>query len=88
MKKAVQFFTPESLERAQEMSTEEIVEFLENFRELHSKTVESGSTKSKHISIKVPEHLLHSFKAAAELEGIKYQTLIKKLMKDWLLERK
>ncbi len=79
----VQKFTPEYLEQCKKMSTGEILDFLESFRLLHA---ESGAimTKSRLISMKVPEALLQSFKAKSQLLGIPYQTQIKKLMKEWL----
>ncbi len=84
MKKTVQYLTPEYLERASKMSTVEIVQFLEDFRKLHAEAETNRNAKSRLISIKIPENLLNTFKTAAELEGIKYQTLIKKIMRDWL----
>ena len=81
----VQKFSSEYLEQCKKMSTEEIIEFLENFRILHAE--KSTEAKSRLISIKVPEPLLDAFKAKARLSGILYQTQIKKLMKAWLLDR-
>ena len=57
MKKAVQYFSEEYLLQCREMSTDDIVEFLEGFRELHGQSADGGggkSSKSKLISIKVP----------------------------------
>ncbi len=42
------------------------------------------SEKSKLISIKIPEDLLSEFKSKAQLNGIAYQTQIKKLMRGWI----
>lgn len=78
--KALQTFSDEYLERCKEMSVEEIVEFIEGFRELHYREPD----KSKLISMKVPENLLNAFKTKAKLQGIPYQTMIKKLMMEWL----
>ena len=58
-----------------------IVEFLENFRQL---TDPRAQKKSKLISIKIPEPLLEAFKFKAERENIPYQTMIKKLMLEWI----
>jgi uncharacterized protein (DUF4415 family) len=44
------------------------------------------SRKSKLISLKIPEDLLDVFKQQCELNGVKYQTQIKQLMRDYLLE--
>ena len=78
--KAVQKFSDEYLARCADMSTEEIVRFLDDFRRLHG----SRRAPSRLISIKVPEDLLAAFKARARLAGIPYQTQIKRLMTAWL----
>ena len=61
------------------MNPEAILEFLECFRLMND-----TSEKSKLISIKVPHSLLGSFRRKCELEEIKYQTKIKRLMEQWL----
>jgi predicted DNA binding CopG/RHH family protein len=66
------------------MSTKDIVEFLENFRELQSAVQSQARAKSRLISIKIPEDLLEAFRKKSALEGVPYQTQIKKLMKEWL----
>jgi hypothetical protein len=40
--------------------------------------------RSKLISLKVPEHLLASFRAKCELQGLRYPSQIKQLMCGWL----
>ena len=80
--KAVQYFSDDYLAHCREMSTEQILRFLDDFRRLHG----AKPAASKLISIKVPEDLLDAFKAKAKLAGTPYQTRIKALMKDWLLE--
>lgn len=85
MKKAVQYFTDEYLLQCREMSPEDIVEFVEGFRELHAG--DKARSRSKLISIKMPEDLLEHFKARAALEGVPYQTQIKRLMREWLMGR-
>jgi len=77
--KPVQYFSDEYLEQCKDATPEAILDFLESFRLMNSTT-----TKSKLISIKIPEALLSSFRAKCELENIKYQTQIKKLMAAWL----
>ncbi len=79
--KAIQYFTDEYLEQCKRMTHIQILQFLEDFRLLHSK---AKPVKSKLISIKVPEDLLSAFKTRSELEGVKYQTQIKTLMKEYL----
>jgi predicted DNA binding CopG/RHH family protein len=80
MKKALQKFTPEYLEQCKKMSPKEILEFIENFRNL----ILSQPSKTKLISLKVEEDLLENFRKKCELSGVKYQTQIKKLMRGFL----
>jgi predicted DNA binding CopG/RHH family protein len=77
--KPVQYFSDEYLERCRNVKTEMILEYLESFRLMNR-----PSTKSKLISIKMPEPLLTSFRRKCELENVKYQTQIKRLMEQWL----
>ena len=78
----VQRFSDEYLDRCREMSSEEIVRFLDDFRRIHGKR----KARSRLISMKVPEDLLAAFKAKAKLADVRYQTQIKNLMKAWLTE--
>lgn len=80
--KPVQYFSDEYLEQCKDATPEAILEFLENFRLINSTT-----SKSKLISIKIPEPLLNSFRAKCEMENIRYQTQIKKLMEEWLIHQ-
>lgn len=80
MKKTIQYFTKEYLERCRSLTTDQIIEFLENYRELVSKPPE----KCKLISLKIEPSLLNAFKQKAKLEGIPYQTKLKQLMRDWM----
>ena len=66
------------------MSPEEVFEFLESYNQLVSQT--SEAKKSILISIKVDQSLLNSFKLKCQNEQLKYQTQIKKLMRDWVLK--
>lgn len=63
------------------MTPDQIIDYLENFRSLASHT----SEKCELISLKVEPSLLKAFKLKAKMEGIPYQTQIKKLMKMWLI---
>ena len=81
--KAVQKFSGEYLARCREMSADEIVRFLDDFRRLHGRR----RSQSRLISLKVPEDLLAAFRAKARLRGVPYQTQIKALMSDWLLQQ-
>ncbi len=78
--RAVQKFSDEYLERCSEMSADEIVRFLDDFRRIHG----NKPGKSRLISMKVPEELLSAFKTKSKLNNVRYQTQIKKLMRDWL----
>jgi hypothetical protein len=80
--KPVQYFSDEYLDRCRGMKPDQILRFLDDFRELHA----AGTTSSsKLISLKVPQNLLNVFRARAESEGVRYQTQIKALMKAWAL---
>lgn len=78
--KTIQFFSKEYLERAKKFSSEEVIDFLETFRNLQQASVGN----SKLISLKVDENLLKAFRQKCELEGAKYQTKIKDLMRAFL----
>jgi uncharacterized protein (DUF4415 family) len=84
MKKAqlrpVQHFSDEYLEQCKAMNPGEVLEFLESFRRLHGERP-SGS---RLISLKVPRDLLDAFRRRCDLAGVRYQTQIKRLMRDWL----
>ena len=79
----VQYFTDEYLQQCREMKPDQVLRFLEDFRELQKVR---KPVKSKLISIKVPEDLLESFRAKADRTGRPYQTQIKDLMREWLRE--
>lgn len=78
----VQFFTDEYLGQCRGMTADQVIRFLEDFRTLHA----GRPTRSKLISLKVPEDLLQAFRQRAELEGVPYQAQIKRLMRKWVLE--
>jgi predicted DNA binding CopG/RHH family protein len=80
--KAVQYFSDEYLEQCRGMTPEQIIRFLDDFRQLHGANTPS---KSKLISLKVPENLLNAFRVQASREGTPYQTQIKALMRDWVM---
>jgi predicted DNA binding CopG/RHH family protein len=80
--KPVQYFSDEYLEQCRSMTPDQIIQYLDDFRKLHGTRTFS---RSKLISMKVPESLLNVFKAQAAREGIPYQTKIKALMKEWVL---
>lgn len=80
-----QFFSKEYLRQCRSMKPEQIVKFLDDFRLLHGAADGAAASKSRLISLKVPERMLGAFKTKASLEGVAYQTQIKKLMSAWLL---
>src|SRR5579872_4235785 len=96
MKKGIQFFTKEYLERCRGMTPDQIIEFLENYRMLFAKPASSSSNpaplregrnpdeRSQLISLKIKPSLLQAFKRKAASKDIPYQTQIKKLMMGWL----
>jgi len=75
----VQYFSDEYLEQCKKMTPEQILGYLESFRLLNN-----PEDKTRLISIKMPESLLKAFRTKCELNGVKYQTQIKNLMKAWL----
>ena len=80
--RVVQEFSPEYLAQCKEMSTEEILRFLDQFRRIHGSPTQRP--KSKLISMKVSEDLLQAFKTKAKLENVRYQSQIKLLMEKWV----
>ena len=77
--KALQYFSDEYLEQSKKLSTGEIIEFLESFREL-----QAAPGASKAISVKIPESLLKAFRKRCAMRDVKYQTQIKILMQKWV----
>ena len=80
MKKVVQYFSKEYLKRCADFTPDQIIEFLENYRNL----IGNAQEKCKLISLKIEPSLLNAFKQKAKLENIPYQTKIKELMRDWI----
>lgn len=80
MKKAVQYFSKKSVEQSSKMTPDQVLEFLENYKNLVCKKPE----KCQLISMKIEPSLLKAFKQKAELEGFHYQTKIKELMREWV----
>jgi predicted DNA binding CopG/RHH family protein len=80
--KPIQYFDAEYLERCRDLTPDQIAIFLDQFRQLAFASIKSSS---KLISIKVPEHLLEAFKFKAKLEGRPYQSIIKELMRQWII---
>jgi len=76
----VQYFSKEYLEKCNELTPDQILQFLEDFQTLQSEIPE----KCQLISMKIEPSLLRAFRKKSELLGIPYQKQIKKLMKEWL----
>ena len=55
--KATQYFSDEYLDRCRDMTPDQVIRFLDDFRQLHG----SRPAPSKLISMKVPEDLLNAF---------------------------
>lgn len=66
--------------RCKEMTPDEILEYLDQYR----LTVNPKQEKCKLISLKIEPSLLKAFKAKSKLSNVPYQSQIKQLMKDWL----
>ncbi|MCX6125298.1 MAG: CopG family antitoxin [Proteobacteria bacterium] len=58
-----------------------VLKFLEEFQKLANP---ANRLPSKLISIKIPLPLLNAFRFKANQMGVPYQTMIKKLMEEWL----
>ena len=80
----VQYFDDDYLAQSRQATPEQVLAYLEQFRLLQANSRETAPRKSKLISIKVPEDLLATFRAKCDVEGLKYQSQIKVLMKQWL----
>lgn len=80
--RAVQRFTDEQLAYASTLSPEQIVQFLEDFRQLHAAREAGG--RSTPISLRVPDSLLRIFRHRAAAAGVPYQAQIKRLMEQWV----
>ncbi len=80
--RTVQKFEPAYLERCSSLEADEILRFLEDFKTLHQRSLKPA--RSRLISIKIPQNLLDGFKRRCQLEGVRYQTQIKELMRDYL----
>jgi predicted DNA binding CopG/RHH family protein len=85
--KALQILSDEQLRQGRQLTADQVLAFLEDFRRLHAgKPAPSKPAPSKLISIKVAGDLLEAFKVKASLHDTPYQTQIKTLMRNWLLE--
>ena len=79
--KTIQFFSDDYLAQCKQLSAEQIVRYLEDFRVVNMPLKKSVT---KLISIKIETDLLEAFKTKARLDGVPYQSRIKAIMRDWL----
>lgn len=79
--KPVQYFTDEYIENCAKFSTDEVLGYLEDFREMQGAAKPS---KSRLVSIRIEDRLLELFKMKAKKEGSKYQTKLKELMWEYV----
>ena len=96
--KAVQKFDDAYLQQCGSMSCEEILRFVDDFRQIHGQQMQKtkfemastddlkATAPSKLISMKVSEDLLRLFRAKSSLTNTPYQAQIKQLMIEWLME--
>ncbi|PIS11871.1 MAG: hypothetical protein COT73_01630 [Bdellovibrio sp. CG10_big_fil_rev_8_21_14_0_10_47_8] len=83
VRKGLQKFSPEYIEQTRGATTEQILEFLEQMRLLQG-AQDVGASDSVLISLRLDRQVLAALKARAAVENTKYQTLIKKLIRDYL----
>jgi len=83
----VQHFTDEHLAYCRSLSPEQVVQFLEDFRELHGSRA-AARESSTLISLRVPDRLLRTFRHGADALGVPYQAQIKRLMDEWVRGRR
>ena len=62
------------------LSSEQAALFVEDFR----KVVFGRDEPTTPISLRVPKNILHTFKRLAAENGQKYQSVIVRLMRDWV----
>ncbi len=80
MKRCTQYFSKEYLQNCQAIRPDQIAQFLEDFRLLHT----SQPSKKRLISLRISESLLKAAKAKARAMGVPYQTQIQRLLEDWV----
>lgn len=83
--KALQTFSDDYLEYCRRLNPDQIIAFLDQFRMV---AFAGQKSSSKLISMKIPVPLLESFRFKATSQGKCYQTVIKELMTDWLINDK
>ncbi len=82
----VQYFNQDYIDQCQIMSHIEIIEKITEQQNLFWSLQNRDVEKSCLISLKVNDLLLEKFKDVCETHNLKYQTQIKKLMMNWVLQ--
>lgn len=82
MKRGIQKYSQEYVEWSRRLTPTQRMQFVDDFMKL---AAAKPVGPSKLISLKISPELLKAFRRRCELEGIAYQTQIKKLMQAWLL---
>lgn len=60
---------------------EQVWKFLEDYNQI----IQGKDQVTQAISLRIPKNILEAFKSKAQFKGLKYQTQIVKLMRDWIL---
>ena len=76
----VQKFSKERLTLDQAITPEQALAFVHEFQQLMA----GDEGPRKLISLRVPERLLEQFRAKAERQGVRYQTQLIALIRQWL----
>ena len=79
-RKTLQRFSAERLRRDRALTPEQTLEFIEDFKS----AMFDLDTHRTPISIRIPDNVLRAFKTKAQLEGRPYQSVIVRLMREWL----
>jgi predicted DNA binding CopG/RHH family protein len=74
----------EFLKQCLKLKSHDVIKILEDHRTLPSNPEPQLKDQSILISIKIPQSLLSEFKKTCSEQGVKYQTQMKSLMREWL----
>ena len=83
MNNRVVHFSNDYLRRCRSATPQQIVEFLERYR-LMQNYPEKLEVPLVPLKVLMPKDMLATFRAKCDVEGVKYQTQIKSLMKKWV----
>lgn len=82
-KRSVQKFSKEYLKHCLTLSYTQRAQFVEDYKKVYF----AGQDHSVAISLRMPQSLLRQLKASADSQGVKYQTLIKDLIRSYLNDK-